>query len=97
MVVIELEGKASFADYMVIATGRSDRQVGAMADHLVQKLKAEGLSRIPAEGRQHGDWVLLDSGDVVVHLFRAEIRNFYNLEKLWSDEPEPARAAERIA
>ena len=68
-----------------------------MADHLVQKLKAEGIRQVPAEGMAQRDWVLLDSGDVVVHLFRPEIRSFYNLEKLWSDEPAPARAAERIA
>ncbi len=97
VVVIELEGKASFADYMVIATGRSDRQVGAMADHLIRKLKAEGVAQVPAEGRQRGDWVLLDSGDIVVHLFKTETRSFYNLEKLWSDEPSLARTAERIA
>jgi ribosome-associated protein len=97
VVVVDLDGKASFADYMVIATGRSDRQVGAMADHLVQKLKAEGIRQVPAEGMAQRDWVLLDSGDVVVHLFRPEIRSFYNLEKLWSDEPAQARAAERIA
>lgn len=97
MVVIDLVGKASFADFMVIATGRSDRQVGAMADHLIRKLKAEGVRQVPAEGRAQRDWVLLDSGDVVVHLFRPEIRSFYNLEKLWADEPAHARAAERIA
>lgn len=97
VVVVDLEGKASFADYMVIATGKSDRQVGAMADHLIQKLKAEGIGRVPAEGMQQRDWVLLDSGDVVVHLFRPEMRSFYNLEKLWSDEPAHMRAAERIA
>jgi ribosome-associated protein len=97
VVVVDLEGKASFADFMVIATGRSDRQVGAMADHLIQKLKAEGIRQVPAEGMTQRDWVLLDSGDVVVHLFRPEIRSFYNLEKLWSDEPAQARAAERIA
>ena len=95
VVVVDLEGKASFADFMVIATGRSDRQVGAMADHLIQKLKAEGIRQVPAEGMAQRDWVLLDSGDVVVHLFRPEIRSFYNLEKLWSDEP--AHVAERIA
>lgn len=95
--VIDLQGKASFADFMVVATGRSDRQVGAMADHIVQKLKDKGISRVPSEGRLRGDWVLLDSGDVVVHLFKPETRSFYNLEKLWSDEPAPARAAERIA
>lgn len=97
VVVVDLVGKASFADYMVIATGKSDRQVGAMADHLVQKLKAQGISRVPAEGMTQRDWVLLDSGDIVVHLFRPEVRSFYNLEKLWSDEPVQARAAERIA
>jgi ribosome-associated protein len=97
VIVIDLEGKASFADFMVIATGRSDRQVGAMAEHLVQKLKAKGLPQVPAEGQQRRDWVLLDSGDVVVHLFRPEVRSFYNLEKLWADEPAHARAAERIA
>ena len=97
VVVVDLEGKASFADYMVIATGKSDRQVGAMADHLIQKLKSEGIRQVPAEGMQQRDWVLLDSGDVVVHLFRPEMRSFYNLEKLWSDEPAHARAAERIA
>ena len=97
VVVVDLEGKASFADFMVIATGRSDRQVGAMADHLIQKLKAEGIRQVPAEGMIQRDWVLLDSGDVVVHLFRPEIRSFYNLEKLWSDEPANARVAERIA
>jgi ribosome-associated protein len=97
VVVVDLEGKASFADFMVIATGRSDRQVGAMADHLIQKLKAEGIRQVPAEGMTQRDWVLLDSGDVVVHLFRPEIRSFYNLEKLWSDEPVHARVAERIA
>jgi len=97
VVVVDLVGKANFADYMVIATGRSDRQVGAMADHLVQKLKAKGIKQVPAEGMAQRDWVLLDSGDIVVHLFRPEVRSFYNLEKLWSDEPAPARAAERIA
>ena len=97
VVVIDLVGKASFADFMVVATGRSDRQVGAMADHLIRKLKAEGVRQVPAEGLAQRDWVLLDSGDVVVHLFRPEIRSFYNLEKLWSDEPVHVRDAERIA
>ncbi len=93
--VIDLLGKASFADFMVVATGRSDRQVGAMADHLVEKLKAKGIAKVPAEGMLQRDWVLLDSGDVIVHLFRPEARSFYNLEKLWADEPRSVR--ERIA
>ncbi|MCW5771124.1 MAG: ribosome silencing factor [Rhodospirillaceae bacterium] len=97
IVVIDLQGKASFADFMVVATGRSDRQVGAMADHIIRKLKELGVGRIPAEGRQRGDWVLLDSGDVVVHLFKPETRSFYNIEKLWSVEPAETRIAERIA
>jgi ribosome-associated protein len=97
VVVIDLVGKANFADFMVVATGRSDRQVGAMADHLIRKLKAEGVGQVPAEGLAQRDWVLLDSGDVIVHLFRPEFRSFYNLEKLWADEPAQARDAERIA
>ncbi len=97
VVVIDLQGKCNFADYMVIATGRSERQVGAMADHLGRKLKTAGVKKVAAEGMQHRDWVLLDSGDIIVHLFKPDVRTFYNLEKLWSDEPKQALAAERIA
>lgn len=86
IVVIDLAGKAGFADYMVIASGRSDRHVGAMADHLIQKLKKAGLHAAPAEGLGTCDWVLIDGGDVIVHLFKPEVRDFYNLEKLWSEE-----------
>ena len=86
VVVIDVKDKGSFADYMVIASGRSDRHVGAMAEHLIEKLKANGLSSVPSEGRDRGDWVLLDAGDVIVHLFRPEVRSFYNLEKLWSED-----------
>lgn len=88
--VIALAGKSSIAEYMVIASGRSSRQVGAMADHLAEKLKARGLG-VAVEGKAAGDWVLLDAGDVVVHLFRPEVRAFYNLEKMWGVAP-PARA-----
>lgn len=84
VVVIDLAGKCGFADFMVIASGRSDRHVGAMADHLVEKLKAQGLPSVPTEGMDTRDWVLLDAGDVVVHLFKPDVRTFYNLEKLWS-------------
>lgn len=94
IVVIDLKDKGSFADYMVIASGRSDRHVGAMADHLVENMKTAGLPSVPAEGTEQCDWVLLDGGDVVVHLFRPEVRSFYNLEKLWSDE---AAAGDREA
>lgn len=82
-VVIDLLGKTSFADRMVIATGRSTRQVSAMADHLLEKLKADGVTDIAIEGKTNADWVLVDAGDVIVHLFRPEVRAFYGLEKMW--------------
>jgi ribosome-associated protein len=83
IVVIELADKSSIADFMVIASGSSTRQVGAMAHHLRDKLKAEGLQGVAAEGLERCDWVLVDGGDVIVHLFRPEVRTFYNLEKMW--------------
>lgn len=83
MVVIDLTGKSAFTDYMVIATGSSTRQVASMAEHLRERLKAKGHSVRPPEGMAQCDWVLIDAGDVVVHLFRPEIRRFYNLEKMW--------------
>jgi len=93
IVVIDLHGKSSFADFMVVASGRSARQVGAMAEHLAVKLKQQGIGSVGVEGAQVGDWVLIDGGDVVVHLFRPEIRRFYNLEKMWGIAmPEPDRA-----
>lgn len=82
-IVIDLQGKSTIADYMVIATGRSQRQVASLADHLLSALKDHGYGRVSAEGLRHGDWVLIDAGDVVVHLFRPEVRAFYNLEKMW--------------
>ena len=93
IVVISLDGKTEIADYMVIASGTSQRQVGAMAEHLREKLKAAGLTGIPVEGSGHCDWVLIDAGDVVVHLFRPEVREFYNLEKMWG-APLPATGTE---
>ena len=79
---------------MVIATGRSQRQLSAMADHLVKKLKDQGLGPVPIEGAGRGDWVLIDAGDVIVHLFRPEMRTHYNLEKMWDVTlPEPERLA----
>lgn len=83
VVTIDLDGKSSIADHMVVASGRSHRQVAAMADHLVARLKHLGLGRIAVEGLKQADWVLVDAGDVIVHLFRPEIRSFYNLEKMW--------------
>ena len=94
LVVIDLAGKSDMADYMVVATGQSQRQVGAMADHLQRKLKASGVKRIAVEGLARSDWVLIDGGDIIVHLFRPEVRAFYNLEKMWGQElPEPTRPA----
>jgi ribosome-associated protein len=79
---------------MVVATGQSQRQVGAMADHLQRKFKASGLKGTAVEGLERSDWVLIDGGDVIVHLFRPEVRAFYNLEKMWGQEmPEPTRPA----
>lgn len=89
IVVIDLEGKSSLADHLVIASGRSSRQVTALADQVATKLKDAGLGRVPVEGKEHGDWVLLDAGDVIVHLFRPEVRAFYNLEKMWGATPLP--------
>lgn len=90
VVVIDLKGKSAFADYMVIASGRSNRQVVAIADHLAEKLKQNGYGYTPVEGKQGGDWVLVDAGDVVVHIFRPEPRAFYALEKMWALENEAA-------
>jgi ribosome-associated protein len=84
--VIDLTGKSSIADYMVVATGASSRQVTALADSLVRALKEHGLKGILPEGMAQGDWVLIDAGDVIVHLFRPEVRQFYGLEKMWHAE-----------
>lgn len=93
--VIDLRGKSSIADHMVIVTGRSDRHVGAMADHLSEKLKAAG-QQVATEGEQTCDWVLIDAGDILVHLFRPEVRAFYNLEKMWG-VPAPAARADLVS
>ena len=71
---------------MLVATGQSSRQITAMAVHLIQALKANGLTGLKPEGLRQGDWVLIDAGDVIVHLFRPEVRAFYNLEKMWGAE-----------
>lgn len=91
VVAINLAGKSEMADHMVIASGRSSRQVSAMAEHLVDRLKSEMDRLCRVEGKDAGDWVLIDCGDAVVHLFRPEVREFYQLEKLWStDAASPA-------
>ena len=84
VVVIDLAGKTEIADFMVIANGTSKRQVGAMADHLQRKIKASGLKGLATEGLDNCNWVLIDAGDVIVHLFRPEVRTFYNIEKIWA-------------
>ncbi|MGY6768061.1 ribosome silencing factor [Komagataeibacter xylinus] len=86
IVVIDLTGRASFADRMVIATGLADRQIAAMAAHIERKLGEAGLKRVRTEGATGSDWVLLDAGDIVVHLFKAEARALYGLERMWGDD-----------
>ncbi len=94
VVVIDLKGKSDIADYMVIASGQSSRQVATMADKLVEVAKTHGVKGVTPEGREQSDWVLFDAGDVIIHLFRPEVREFYNLEKMWNaelpDASEPA-------
>lgn len=84
VVSIPLEGKSSIADFMVIASGRSTRQVAAMAQKLAERIKAAGFGHARIEGLPAADWVLIDAGDVVVHVFRPEVRSFYNLERMWA-------------
>ncbi len=95
VVTIPLEGKSSIADHMVIASGRSTRQVAAMAQKLAEKIKEAGYGPARVEGLPAADWVLIDAGDVVVHLFRPEVRSFYNLERMWSFEGTEASASGR--
>ncbi|WP_372892596.1 ribosome silencing factor [Rhodosalinus sp.] len=92
IVTIDLRGKSAMADHMVICSGRSARQVSSIADRLVDTLKQDLGVRARVEGQEAGDWVLIDAGDVIVHVFRPEVREFYQLEKMWL---EPAAAATR--
>ena len=92
-VTIDLTGKTSICDVMVMTSGRSNRHVGALADHVLKALAANGVRNVRVEGMPHCDWVLIDAGDVIVHVFRPEVRAFYNLEKMWA----PGRAASRRA
>lgn len=93
IVTIPLEGKSSVADHMVVASGRSTRQVAAMAQKLAEKVKQAGFGPVRVEGLPAADWVLIDAGDVVVHLFRPEVRSFYNLERMWSFEGGEAKVS----
>lgn len=83
IVTIDLRGRSSVADYMVICSGRSSRQVGAIAEKLMDRLKQEFGRACRIEGKDQGDWVLIDTADVIVHVFRPEVREFYDLEKMW--------------
>jgi len=83
IVSIPLEGKSSIADHMIVASGRSSRQVTAMAQKLAERIKKSGFGHVRLEGLPTADWVLIDAGDIVVHLFRPEVRSFYNLERMW--------------
>ena len=83
-VSIDLTGKSSIGDYMVVTSGRSQRHVASIADHVIKDLEQSGAGRVSVEGMSQGDWVLIDAGDVIVHVFRPEVRAFYNLEKMWS-------------
>ena len=96
VIVIDLAGKTSIADYMIVASGRNTRHIAAMAVKLADRLKQSGLRGVEVEGLAQCDWVLVDAGDVIVHLFRPEVRTFYNIEKMWGlDAPRPS--AERMS
>ncbi len=91
--LIDLQGKTSIADAMIIATGRSTTHVASVADRVIRAVKESGRAAPSIEGLRAGDWVLIDAGDVVVHVFRPEVRQFYNLEKMWgADRPSEQRA-----
>ena len=93
VITIPLEGKSSIADHMVIASGRSTRQVAAIAQKLAERIKRAGFASPRIEGLPAADWVLIDAGDVIVHLFRPEVRSFYNLERMWAFGDAPPVAA----
>jgi ribosome silencing factor RsfS/YbeB/iojap len=90
VVTMDLAGKAMFCDRMVIASGLVDRQISAMAQHLSEKLKEAGLKRVQVEGAGGSDWVLIDAGDIIVHLFKPEARTMYGLEKMWGEDLDEA-------
>ena len=93
MVTIDLTGRSPVTDAIVVATGRSVRHVSALAENLARRLKEWGYGKVRLEGLPQGDWVLVDAGDVVVHLFRGEVRSYYDLEGMWSvEEPKRSRA-----
>ena len=98
VLAIDLQGRSPLADAVVVASGRSQRHVAAMADHLLRAFKDAGLGARPVEGLPNADWVLIDGGDVIVHLFRPEVRAFYQIEKIWSvDSPHRTEAPSAFA
>lgn len=93
-ITIDIAGKSALGDHMVVTSGRSHRHVGAIADRLLRDLKDAGFGRARVEGLPHCDWVLIDAGDLIVHIFRPEVRDFYNIEKMWmADAPAELRAS----
>lgn len=86
--VIDIRGRSSIADYIVIASGRSSRQLRSMADHLIMQLKAAKTPPLGVEGEREGEWVLIDTGDIIVHLMLPKIRDFFNIESLWEVQPD---------
>ncbi len=90
ILALDIRGRSSFADMLIVASGRSGRHVGALADHVMQKLKEAGVGDVRVEGMPQADWVLVDAGDLVVHLFRPEVRSFYNIEKIWTGGSGPS-------
>ena len=92
VVTIDLEGRSSLCDAIVVANGRSSRHVASIAEHLARRLKEIGYGTRPVNGLAQGDWVLVDAGDVIVHVFRPEVRAYYDLEGMWSVDEKPARA-----
>ena len=92
-VVIDLAGKSSIADAMIVTSGRSNRHVSAIAEQVLTAIKKAGHSGVRVEGRQSADWVLIDAADIIIHIFRPEVRAFYNLEKMWSAKPPEDRLA----
>ncbi|MFN7025680.1 MAG: ribosome silencing factor [Pseudorhizobium sp.] len=84
IITLDIAGKSALGDYMVVVSGRSNRHVNAISEHLISDLKEEGFGTARVEGLEAGDWVLIDTGDIIIHVFRPEVREFYNIEKMWA-------------
>jgi ribosome-associated protein len=97
IIPIDIRGRSTIGDYMIVASGRSHRHVTAVADHLLQALNEAGCKNVRVEGLDSGEWVLIDPGDSIVHIFRPEVRDFYNIEKIWLDDDfDDERALETV-